>query len=456
MFRGDSGVILKVPNGVLIGYDDTGVTLRLSDDTVAELRQRLGGEVDPAALADAAHRIGDLDAWNLRLDGDWIRFEAGLPGYDHPRGFCLSRHGGSIIADSTAPVLGIFSIGGARRVDHEDMAPDFPAHVLSAFDDIGAVGMAGVELAPQTQLLEQQRQQTQDTRTASVLLSRFQAAQRSLPLIYARAETDVSICAADLASGLALQNIKIAIGNLKAAADHCGRPARVAVVTLDFGAEDVVSDDADFVAALRSIMTEIKDCIGEMGLHESLFLLRSDGPETRVKAFWEMSVFPCDFKVTMPNPDYCLERDAFGRLTADSRAIAALTDAIVLETHLAGGTWVCPMFLLAEPIADGQVLRVTAQSLTALMIDDSPPFETGDQAGFSLHGAEGIGISHVDTDPDDPNGLLVYLTAPLENAPAELHYAVGHGGAVRDAWEDAATGLKRWALPAILKVGATC
>lgn len=456
VFRGDSGVILKVPNGVLIGYDETGVSLRLSDDTVAQLRQRLGLVPDPEALAEAAHRIGDVDAWHLRLDADWIRFEARLPGYDHPRGFCLSRQGGSIIADSTAPVLGIFSIGGARRADHEEGAPEFPAHVLSAFDDIGAVGMAGVEPAPQTPLLEQQRQQTQDTRVASALLSRFQTAQRSLPLICTRAETDTSICASDLASGMALQNIKLAIHNLKAAADLCNRPARVAAVTLDYGAEDSLSDDATFIAAMRAIMAEIKEAIGEMGLHEPLFLLRTDGPDTRVKAFWEMSVFPCDFKVTMPNPDYCLERDAFGRLTVESRAIAALTDAIVLETHLAGEPWVCPMFLLAEPVAEGRMLRVTAQSLTGLQIDDAAPFETGANAGFTLQGAGGIVISRVETDPDDPNGLLLHLSGTLQGDSVELHYAVGHGGAVRDTWEDQATGLKRWALPAILKVGAPC
>ncbi|NHX22046.1 hypothetical protein, partial [Escherichia coli] len=89
---------------------------------------------------------------------------------------------------------------------------------VSADDDIGAVGMAGVEPAPETDLLHPLREATQDALVADALLAMRQAQGQSLPLIVARAETESAHRAQDLASGLALDNLKTAIHNFTAAA----------------------------------------------------------------------------------------------------------------------------------------------------------------------------------------------------------------------------------------------
>ncbi|MEP2782818.1 MAG: hypothetical protein ABJO67_13095 [Pseudoruegeria sp.] len=457
MYRGDSGVILKVPNGTLIGYDHTGVTLRLSEQVVADLRDRLGLEPDADALRDAAYRIGDIDAWNLRIEKDWIKFDAKLPGYDYPRGFCRSLTGGDIVADSTGPVLGVFSLGGARRAEGTSRNPLYSAHVLSACDDIGAVGMAGVDPAPETELLEQQREETQDTRATKALLARRQKRAQSLPICVVRAETDESTTITELSTGEAMRNLRTAIFNLTRSAKHLDRPAKILAITIDFGAEDMVTKEAEYVSTLRKIMAEITEFVGSLHLHEPLFLLRDNALNTKANAYWQVLTFLCDFNVILPNPDYVLDRDRFGRLTPESLERAAQTDAIVLEHHQSRVPWACPVFLLAETLADQNAIRVNAQSLEPLNLSAEPSFEVGGVFGFKLLGAGDTEITAVELDADDPKSLILSTSEPITaGAGVTLEYAMENGGAICDMWLDDETGIRRWALPCRLEVQKGC
>ena len=59
----DSGVLIRAENGDVVTYDATGLTLRLSDTVLADLRTRLAL---PGAALDVADHLGDIDAWHLR------------------------------------------------------------------------------------------------------------------------------------------------------------------------------------------------------------------------------------------------------------------------------------------------------------------------------------------------------------------------------------------------------
>ena len=93
------------------------------------------------------------------------------------------------------------------------------------------------------------------------------------------------------------------------------------------------------------------------------------------------------------------------------------------------------------------MIRVTAQALGPLHLDPSRPH------GFALIGADRPKITGVTIAPDDPQALLVALSARAEGL--QLAYAMGQPGALRDDWAAPSRtggGLFRWALPAILPV----
>ena len=67
---------MRARNGDLMRYDATGVTLRLSDRVIEDIRQRLGAAPVAAGAAAAPASAGDLaaaeaaleavDAWDIR------------------------------------------------------------------------------------------------------------------------------------------------------------------------------------------------------------------------------------------------------------------------------------------------------------------------------------------------------------------------------------------------------
>ena len=214
------GVIIRAENGDVIRYDETGLVLRLSDKVISDIAARL--ELKPQAAGTEALPLPDLpegiDLWAPRRKGDWLFFQANLPGADSARGYRRHVDGGAVIAEARGSLLAVLGIGGARAGLGSPGPARFRWHVLAPADDIGAVGQGGEGEAVATDALEPLRELTVEALVADELLARRRAAFQPLPLMVVRAETDMAATAHELGTGKAVANLDQAFFNLKAAA----------------------------------------------------------------------------------------------------------------------------------------------------------------------------------------------------------------------------------------------
>lgn len=454
------GVIVRAKNGDVIRYDPSGLVMRLSDKVIADIALRLGQRdragPDPRPKAQPANPPPDdlldgIDAWGVTQDGDWLRFSARMPGAQGPRGFRRHIEGGAVLGDGPGAVLGILGLGGPRAALANPGAPAFPHHITAPADDIGAVGMAGIEPAPATDRLEPLREATHEALVAETILHWQIEKFAPLPLIVTRVETDASASAADLARGRAVQNLLIAAGNLKSAAERMGKRAKLLAVCLDYALEHVTGDAIAYRDGMLAMMRAVEQGLGALGFDRPLFVARFEAgldPESAgavLQGQWELAWNHGDHRLIFSGPSYAFARDAYDRPTADARRqMAEMTAAALSE----GEGWRCPTLFLAEWEPGGApVIRVTAQSDGPLVIDG------GGTAGFTVIGADGLAIEAVTLAPDDPQALLVRVSARATGL--RLSYGAGIPGALRDGWGlESRTGtvLHRWALPAILPV----
>ena len=459
------GVVVRAKNGDVIRYDPTGLVMRLSDKVIADIALRLGGADDAAgAVRLKAHPTQDsptdagaddlldgIDAWGVARDGDWLRFTARLDGAQGVRGFRRHITGGAILGDGPGAVLGILGLGGPRAALANPGAPAFPHHIVSAADDIGAVGMAGIEAAPVTDRLEPLREATHEVLVAETILHWQIEKFAPLPLIFARAETDASASAADLAGGRAVENLLIAANNLKAAAARMGKRAKIAAICLDYALEHLGDDPHAYRDGMLSVMMRLTAGLGKLGFDTPLFVTRFEAgrsPEMShavIKGQWELSWNHADHRLIVSAPSYAFARDAYDRPTDAARRQMAEMTAYAIA---AGADWRCPTLHLAEwEGGDAPVIRVTAQGDGPLVLDPGLPH------GFALIGADAPRIEGVTIAADDPQAVLVSVSKRAEGL--KLAYAAGGPGALHDDWgAPSRTGvtLHRWALPAILPV----
>ena len=481
------GVLVRARNGDVIRYDSTGLVLRLSDRVIEDIRQRMGAP-DPGAGAQAAQRgdlaaavaaLDGLDAWDIRADGDWLRFSARLPGRQGARGFRRHRKGGGIIADAPGPLFGVFGIGGARAALAAPGPSDFPYHVLGVADDIGAVGQSGVDRAETTDQLDQLREMTHEALVAQACLGWQMDKHGPLPLFVARVETDRSASAAELAAGPALDNLMIAADNLRRAAASLGKEARIFAVALDFALEELGGDAVAYRNGMISLMQTIEDRLAERGFDTPVFVARFDlgGPgmatEAQVRGQWELAWNCGDHRLVMSAPGYMFHTDDYARPTLAARHhMAEMTAAAVTAASVRRRTdepltdgWRCPLFHLAEveSRADGSaVIRMIAQAASDLTIEPGDaPLDDARPVGFSLQGATNDArITAMSIEPEDAQTILLHLDRMPAGNSVEVAYAWGEPDpgaavAVRDGWElTAADGrtLRRWALPCLLPV----
>ena len=512
VLRGDGGVLISAPNGDIIQYDDSGLVLRLSDkviqDIAARLEDRQPSQVKPAdpdikpdhsgaqILLKDAEILGDIDAWHVILENDWLMFQANLADSNGPRGYRRPVGGGDIIADAPGAVLGMLSIGGPRRAVGVDGVGDFRYHIVAPNDDIGAAGLAGSATAELSGGLSNLREQTRDSLIAQAVLHSRKAANRALPLIMARCEADQSVSADALASGLAFENLITAAKTLAAVAKSMGKKSRILAVGLDYCIEDTTSTDTGtaYRDGIYALMRKIELTLGELGYRKPCFVslfecggLQSDaGCHTQEQ--WELATNAAGFDLIYSAPGYMFEQTLYGRPTAKALGQMAEMDAHAIEACAqvprnsdeisAGvGQWCCPNFLLAErepptPENDTHTIRVTGNALSELVIDQAADFGSPDRAGFRLENVEnGAQLVAVRLCPDNPLDLLLDCDIAPEGADLRLHYACGqtarsedlkdqtgfphNRGCIRDSWHaDSADGrrLYRWALPCILPV----
>lgn len=436
---------------------------KASRDARKARRLAMRAAVVPASVRlDPADLLGDIDAWNLRDEGGWLRFDARFG--DGVRGYMRPLSGGDVIADAPGPLLALLAIGGARRAGFNEGPARFRHNVLAPADHIGGVGLEGTDHAEPVSGLQHLRHRSREALLADRLLAGRHAEGRGLPLYFVRAETDNSASIGALTDGIAFANLVVAVDNLCAAARTLGRPARVLAVGLDFGLEDVVSADAGEIArGIRSLMTRITDELRRRDLAPPVFLAVGEAGTARIadhpaiRAMWELAWCPGPHRLIVTTPSYVARQDRHGRVTEDGRQTLADLDAHALGAVEAGDDWLCPLPLLAE--YRGAEIRVVFRSLSGLVIDPGDPFGAGPAAGFRVTGTDiPVGIASVAVAPDDPCALVLGCDRALTGAAPRLLHACALGpaaddlpanrSAIRDAW--GADGLRRWALPADL------
>ncbi len=487
--RAGHGVLVRARNGDVIGYDPTGLVLRLSDKVIDDIALRLGGRLqaeasapaaasDPRDLADLEAMLEGRDVWNIRAEGDWLRFSGRLPGRQGPRDFRLSRAGGDVVADAPGPVVGILGIGGPRAALANPEGAAYPFHILAPADDIGAVGHAGVERAAVTEFLAHLREMTHEALMAEVCLDWQLDKHAGLPLFVTRVETDSSASAATLAEGVAVDNLLRAAANLKLAAARLGKPARIFAVTLDFALEAVEGSATDYRDGMLTLMDRIEAGLAKLGFDRPVFVARLEGgqpgltPDRVIEAQWELAWNCVAHRLVISAPGYMFAHDEYDRPTPDARrhmaamsaaAASAAGEQTLKPDPLTDG-WRCPVFHLAELEAGPKgavVLRLVLRALGDLVLAPGDSVGGDRAVGFALDGDRaGAKILSVGVDPADAQAVLVTLDRrPEGDAFLRYGYGVAPDGpgqvAIRDGWElTAADGrvLHRWALPSRLAI----
>lgn len=402
-----------------------------------------------ASLAIDAEVLGDIDAWNVRRNGGWYFFDANLPHTDGARGYRRQVSGQCIIADTPGPVFGFLALGGSRIAKCVEEFGAFPYHVVAPGDEVGAVGMAGLETASASSTVETLTEQPQIAMTANAYLSLKRKKNLGLPLIIARAEHDESTSVSALRTGIAFKNLITAAQSISDTAHTLGKRARVLVVSLDFVLEDVSGTANQWATEILAVMQEFEKEGHKLGYSKVHFVSVLENADIeRIDQQSRLGLFSKAVSFTWLSPSYAFERDHFFRTTETGMRQKARFEAIAISKILASDTWICPMLLLAEWDEKKRVIRVSTNAATDLELDEIDPFSAGEQAGFAVQGAA---ISNVEVDANNKREILVSIVGDLPRE-AELLYAVNGSGALRDVWSDG-TGVHRWALPARLKIG---
>lgn len=417
------------------------------------------------ARLDPAEWLGDIDAWNLRAEGGWLRFDARLT--DEVRGYLRPLAGGDIIADAPGPLTAILGIGGPRAAGFNSGPPRFAFHILSPADHIGAVGTEGTAAAARTNGLQRIAHRPREALCADLLLSRRHAARRGLPLMLVRTETAAAATLDLLSGGPAFDNFLAALDNLCAAAGALGRAARVLAVTLTWGTEDLATPAPAFETAMRALMARIEAEMRVRGLAPPVFLAMAEAgtadlsDHPAIEAFHALSWRPGPHRLILPAPGYMFAQEGFGRPTEAGRQDMAAMDAHAIEAAEHGADWFCPTPLLAE--AEGTRLRVIFRAMEDLVIDPADPLGAGPAAGFRISEPEAPAILSAGIDESDPRALIL-TCAHAPGPQSRLLHACGlppqgdgrcaNRSAVRDLWQAKGAGgpLARWALPAVLPI----
>lgn len=479
------GVLVRAKNGDVIRYDGSGIVLRLADRVIEDIAMRLGdrqpiapgGKPAPAPVdAELPRALEDIDAWNIRAEADGLRFTARLPGRQGLRDYRMDATGQHIVAQTQGPVQAILGIGGPRAALATTREAGYPFHILAPADDIGGVGVAGIERATRVDRLSRLREMTHEALVAETFLDWQMDKHGPLPLFVVRTETDSSASAAELATGAALTNLVIAAINVKHAAAHLGKAPRIRAVCLDFGLEDLGGSALQYRDAMLALMTRIERELAALGFDRPLFVARFDAgrpglaTDAVVEGQWELMWNHGDHRLLGSAPGYMFDTDDHDRPTEAARhhmaemTAAAIAAAAASNDHVDPLTrgWRCPILHLAEWEAGRPVLRVVLRALEDLVLVPGAEQGFDHPVGFRLEGPEAPRIERVEIAPDDPQAVLLHLDRRPEAADG-LHLHYGHGlpdpgapqCAIRDGWSlRAADGriLHRWAMPARLAV----
>lgn len=447
--------------------------------------QRLGQIIQNDNAPRRPKELVAYDLWNLRKEGEWWLFDANMPEESAPRGYKMAVSGGPVIAQTLDTLMGIFEIGGQSAAFATEGGSEFPYHVFCPCDDVGPVGMAGIQSALSTAEISPMRERTVAALVADTLTRWSMQDKRALPLWYVRTETDSSASAGALQQGRALKNTKVAVNNwLEAARTYQVEPSLAAVI-LDVAGDDLYSSGEAYAESILLLLSRLGDDVlnGELSRPAPVVTVFDVGSQRTLRAEmiaaqWTLSLFHGAHHYCVAAPGYMFELRADGWLTDQGRRhkaemiAAALTyDAIQKPSQMLNEideSWVCPTPLLAEHV--NNTIRVTFQSMTNLVIDDTDPFDAGSTKGFQVFNTSATaGPKIIEVAICDDDFCAIQLT--LDRAPeagSTLAYACANTegrdrnypsncGSVRDDWSmisSDGSSLYRWALPCYLPIGA--
>ncbi|MEM9854698.1 MAG: hypothetical protein AAF841_09640, partial [Pseudomonadota bacterium] len=366
--------------------------------------------------------LSAYDVWNLRTEGDWLRFEGRLPGADGPRGYRL-KDPGPIIADSHPTLVGIFELGGQPVAQATPGGSAFPYHVFCADDDIGPVGMAGLEDAPKSAGLAPMRERTIAALVAETLLAWQYQDSAVLPLFYVRSESESIAKAADLSTGKALANLGRAVENWLAAARANECAAELSAIIVDFAGDDLSSSADEYANASRAVFDALqRQALGDrLARAPRLLTIFESGAhypvrEVIIEGQTELALFPGAHDLIFAAPGYMFALDVEGegwlsekgRLHKAEMLAAALTYAPRAANHAAAQppseTWHCPMPVLAD--WKNGAIEVTCRAIGELVLDRSDPFAAGEGLGFKILTDDGaLPVADVEISSRDKRAL---------------------------------------------------
>lgn len=456
--------------------------MKLSDRVIKDISKRMPspGQKRGRTSASIQHLdpslLGDVDAWDLRQQGDWYFFTARMPGLQGTRKFrrpakVENRTARlSIVADTPGPLIGFVGLGGSVRSRGFSGRPKFPQHVASPEVD-GHI----TNLTPQSSLY-QVRKFTRDGALADKYIHLRYENYQSLPMCFVATDQDASESIADLKDGQAYTNFHVNLQSLQASAAELGKEAELASIGLEFVLEDTNSAPKDWVHGMKSLIEKICADVKRLGFTPPpiLSLYNCGGTEIAerplLQAQSELAWMHRSPRFHYVAPAYMFKHDPKGEVVSESLGDLTIMEHAALSTLRDGKPWACPKMTSAEREADGSVVRVKFQSLGPLMLDKRNPFNLGrtNGFGFSFEGPGGkIGIQNIYIDETSPEEVIIETRRPITSNGVKLQYAFGQDqkrdaidypkicGALRDNWMlkvEEGRRLHRWALPGIVEV----
>lgn len=469
-------ILLSAANGPVIGVDDTGVVMNLSDRVIRDIARRLpttgAAPTELAAQPTVSEQqfwlADDIDWWNARSEGDWVRFDARLPGTDDSRRYARHASGAGVLADAPGALLGLISLAGPRRYTQISVAPDFPYHI---------VGCPPPEV-DESPLFANLGHRGIDTGICDRLLARRHAAFRRLPLHVTQPCLLVPSAPLEKAD---LTEFTQALNRIATFARELGRPARIIAVAVELGPQHVTTGATaeDMHLAVLGLLDRVAADIRAAGMGEAPILLTVDAgawwnddaelAQCAADALQRLILCPGAHVIVPVGSTTGLEQDDLGLPSKAAMAEQILREVSVIERLQDRQTIAAPVLYLAERI-DPRHIKAIFKVQCALSIDAGLLDQIGPGAGFSLRLAdtgEDWPITSVEIDPGDSGTLILAVSTDLpENRTLWLDHALPlqsgktvafPATSISETFTDAAQGnmdepLRLWAMPASMEV----
>ncbi|WP_282029806.1 hypothetical protein [Paracoccus marcusii] len=429
--RGDYISAISVGDEPVVAVSPEGrVALRLDKASMQAVAAEI---VLPGGRYETPDVVASLDAWDVRRDGDILRFTANYWG-NHPRAY-VKRGSGDPWAESISEIQVRLLYGDELADAPLSHCPDHFAHILVPNDGHGQEGLNGEVTEAEADDIDRSGKGF----AAMAADSWLRASKRAKPWIGARSEAVLGADLDELAEGQALYNLARACTQFRQAVAPYSKRSSVQAVSLLQGAAD---GRPDYKAALLRLSRRIVTETGtrQINLYQpagTAFEGRPTSVFGTVDAYRERGEIP----LVLVSPIYPMRRRSGSMLQPDPVGMTMLAEL----DGLAGPDWLPPLAFYAElhrnniavdfEIMDGCSLVAPSFGLTFIEAETGRSIEVVD--------------SEVTADPItlEPTRLLVTL-AEQPVGGGVLRYAYDNlqpifdlsgstfcnGGDMRDSW----------------------